>query len=71
VSRKGTRLVRAGKYVAEVEVERNPDDNPLGPYLSPADAIKLERVEKALRRGDLKAASQDAKVYEMTPVAAE
>jgi hypothetical protein len=71
MSRKGTRLVRAGKYVAEVEVERNPDENPLGPYLSLDDALKLERVQQALQRGDLEAASQDAKVYEMTLVAAE
>ncbi len=71
MSRKVTRLVHAGKYVAEVTVERIPDDGAWGPYLSLDDALKLERVERALRQGDLKAASQDAKVYEMKPVAAE
>ena len=34
MSRKVTRLVRAGKYVAEVTVERIPDDGAWGPCLS-------------------------------------
>ena len=66
-----SRLVHAGKYVAEVLVESMPDDEAWGPYLSLADALKLERVEKALKAGDLKAASKEARVYELTPVAAE
>jgi hypothetical protein len=75
MSRKVTRLVRAGKYVAEVTVESIPNDGAWGPYLSLDDAVKLQRVEKALRAGDcragdLNAASRDAKVYEMMPVAA-
>ncbi len=69
MSRKVTRLVHAGKYVAEVTIESIPDDGAWGPYLSLEDALKLERVEKALRDGDLRAASKDAKVYEMKPVA--
>ncbi len=71
MSRKVTRLVHAGKYVAEVTVDSIPDDGAWGPYLSVDDALKLERVEKALRAGDLKVAGKDAKVYELTPVAAE
>jgi hypothetical protein len=71
MSRMVTRLVHAGKYVAEVTVENIPDDGAWGPYLSIDDALKLERVEKALIAGDLKAASKDAKLYEMTPMAAE
>ena len=65
-----TRLVHAGNYAAEVTVESIPDDGAWGPYLSLDDAQKLERVEKALKAGDLKTASQEARVYELTPVAA-
>jgi len=65
------RLVHVGKYVAEVEVENIPDDDAWGPYLSLADALKLERVEKALKAGDLKAVGREARVYELKPVAAE
>lgn len=66
-----TRLVHAGKYVAEVSVESIPDDEAWGPYYSIDDARKLERVRKALEAGDLRGASRDAKVFEMKPVAAE
>ena len=65
------RLVRAGKFVAEVTVESLPDDGAWGPYVSLADALKLERVEAALKACDLEAAAREARVYEMTPVAAE
>lgn len=65
------RLVQAGKYVAEVTVESIPDDGAWGPYLSLDDALKIQRVEKALKAGDLKAAAQEASVYELKPVTAE
>ncbi len=65
------RLVHVGKYVAEVEVESLPDDEAWGPYLSLDDALKLERIEKALKAGDLKAAGAEARVFELKPVAAE
>lgn len=65
------RLVHAGMYVAEVTVESIPDDGAWGPYLSLEDALKLERVENALKAGDLKTASKEARVYELKPVAAE
>lgn len=66
-----TRLVHSGKYVAEVDVESIPDDDAWGPYLSLDDALKLQRVETALKVGDIKLASQEARVYELKPVAAE
>lgn len=65
------RLVHAGTYVAEVMVESIPDDDAWGPYLSLEDAKKLQRVEKALKAGDLRSASKEAQVYELKPVAAE
>jgi hypothetical protein len=71
MNRDVTRLVQAGKYVAEVTVVSIPDDGAWGPYLSLEDAKKLQTVEKALKRGDLKAAAQLARVYELRPVAAE
>ena len=71
MNHKTTRLVHAGKYVAEVAIELIPDDEAWGPYLSVEDGLKLERVQKALEAGDLKAAAALAQVYELTPVAAE
>ena len=53
----GTELVRVGKYAAEVDVTFLDEDQPLGPFLTPDDFRKVEAVQKALERGDLKAAA--------------
>jgi hypothetical protein len=63
-----TKLVHEGQYVAEVQVQLIEGDEAWSPYLSVDDARKLDEVRKALRREDLKRASQLAKVFEMTPV---
>lgn len=64
-----TKLVHEGRYVAEVEVELLETEDEWSPYLSLEDAYKLDDVREALRRGDVKAAAQHAKVYALTPVA--
>lgn len=63
------KLVHEGKYAAEVEVDLINDENGWGPYLSVADAQKLDHVREALRRGDIKSASQLARVFSLTPIA--
>lgn len=65
-----TRFVHAGRYAAEVQVELIPNDNAWGPYLSMEDALKLERVQDALEKGDLETASREAKVFELLPISA-
>jgi hypothetical protein len=67
-SRLHTKLIHEGQYAAEVEVELLEADEGWSPYLSLADAQKLDAVRKALRRGDLKQASQLARVFQLTPV---
>lgn len=67
--RKRTKLVHEGRYVAEVDVELIHDDTAWSPYLTPDDALKLDDVRAALRRGDLRAASSLARVFELRPVA--
>lgn len=69
--RKTTRLVHEGRYAAEVNIELIESDHEWSPYLSFADAKKLDEVRLALRRGDLKAAAAHGRVYELKPVAAE
>jgi hypothetical protein len=63
------KLVHEGQYVAEVEVELIDTDDGWSPYLSLADAYKLDDVRDALRRGDLKSATRLSRVYSLTPVA--
>ena len=65
---KRTKLVQEGRYVAEVEVELLQDDTGWSPYLTLADAYKLDDVRSALRRGDIGTASNLARVFELKPV---
>ena len=64
-----TKLIHEGQYVAEVDVELLESEDEWSPYLSLEDAYKLDDVREALRRGDLAAAAQHAKIYLLTPVA--
>lgn len=63
-----TKLIHEGQYAAEVEVELIDTEEGWAPYLSLQDAQKLDAVRKTLRRGDLKQASQLARVFQLTPV---
>jgi hypothetical protein len=68
--RKATKLVREGKYAAEVPVDLIEDETGWSPYLSPEDVRKLDTVRLALRRGDIIEASKYGRVFELTPLAA-
>ena len=63
-----TKLIHEGKYAAEVDIEWLEDDTEWSPYLSVADAQKLDAVREALRQGDLQRASQLARVFTLTPL---
>lgn len=67
--RYSTKLVRAGNYLAEVNVELVFTDDEWSPYLSVQDARKLDAVRDALEHGDLKTAQRSARVFILTPVA--
>ena len=70
-TRRQTKLVREGQYIAEVEVEIELADGAEGwaPYLSLDEARRLDAVREALRVGDIERASQQAKVFRLMPVA--
>ena len=71
MTRKQTKLVHEGEYVAEVDVELTDADNGTGwaPYLSLEEAKKLDDVRRALKREDLKAAGRVGRVFRLMPVA--
>ena len=71
MTRKTNKLVREGKYAAEVPVTLIEDETAWSPYLSLEDARKLDAVRLALRAGDLDAASRYGRVFELMPVAAK
>ena len=65
-----TKLVHAGEYAAEVEVELIDGDAGWPPYLSVRDAEKLDDVREALREGDLEHAARMSRVFRLTPIEA-
>ena len=67
-TRKRTKIVHEGKYIAEVDVELLENETGWSPYLSLDDAYKLDDVREALRRGDITAASRSSRVFSLTPV---
>ncbi|MDN5873364.1 MAG: hypothetical protein L0H29_03145 [Sinobacteraceae bacterium] len=69
-TRKRTKYVHEGKYVAEVNVELIEDDTEWSPYLSLEDAEKLDEIRAALKRADLDSASKHARVFTLQPIAA-
>ena len=67
-TRERTKLVHEGNYVAEVDVELIEEPEGWSPYLSLANAYRLDEVREALRRGDIKTAAKYARVFSLTPV---
>jgi hypothetical protein len=68
--RRTKKLIREGKYAAEVPVELIEDETAWSPYLSLDDAKKLDAVRLALRAGDVAAAAKHGRVFELHPVSA-
>ena len=64
------KLIHESEYAAEVEVELCTSETGWSPYLSVADAEKLDHVREALRRKDFKSAAKFGRVYRLTPVLA-
>ena len=69
MSRRRTKLVHEGDYVAEVDVDLLEDPEGWAPYLSMEDGYRLDDVREALRRGDVKTAAKYSRVFTLTPVA--
>ena len=65
-----TKFVHEGQYAAAVEVEWIESETGWSPYISLADAEKLDKVREALRQGDLAAVKQLGRLYRLTPVSA-
>jgi hypothetical protein len=65
-----TKLIREGRYIAEVDVELIETADDWSPYLSVEDSHKLDDVRNALKQRDLRTALRLARVYSLTPVAA-
>ena len=58
--REAIELIHEGKYAAEVPIDLEYTDEGWSPTMSGEDAVKLEAVRLALRRGDIAEASSTA-----------
>ncbi len=67
-TRKRTKYIHEGRYVAEVNVELVEDKTGWSPYLTVEDACRLDDVRDALRRSDISTASKLARVFRLEPV---
>ena len=67
-ARQKIKFVHEGQYVAEVAVAVIESEAGWSPTMSLEDAYKLDDVREALKSGDLKAAAQYGRVYELKPV---
>jgi hypothetical protein len=62
------KLLHEGRYAAEIPIDLIEDESGWSPYLSANDALKLDTVRDALRRGDIAGAAQHGRVFELVPV---
>ena len=67
--RQHKKLIREGQHLAEVNVDLIDTDEGWSPVISLDDAQKLDDVREALRRGDIKLASNLARIFTLTAVA--
>jgi hypothetical protein len=67
-TRKHTKLVHEGNYVAEVDIDIIDTNDGWSPYVSLDDALKLDDVREALKKADIASASRNSRVYELSRV---
>ena len=63
-----TRLVYSGEFAAKVDVDMIEEEGGWSPYLSVADAQKLDETREALKSRDLKKASSLGAVFKLIPL---
>lgn len=63
------KLIHEGHYLAEIDVELLVRDDEWSPYLSVADAYKLDDVREALKKGDTTTTARYGRVFTLTPIA--
>jgi hypothetical protein len=65
-----TKLIHEGRHAAEIPVDLIEDESGWSPYLSVEDALKLDAVRDALRRGDVAVAARHGRIFELVPLTA-
>ncbi len=68
MNRRQEKFIHVGNFVAKVELDLVNSEDSRFPCLSFADAQRLDKIRIALQKGDIKAAAQNAQIFQLTPV---
>lgn len=68
MTKRRSKLIHEGDYVAEVEIDLIETETGWSPLLSVEDAYRLDDVRDALRQGDLERAAKLGRIFTLTPV---
>ena len=68
IRRQQTKFIHEGQYAAEVEMDVLETEEGWSPYLSLADAEKLDEVQMLLHQGDLQRTEQLTRLFKLTPI---
>jgi|GEM_PF-2891402 len=64
-----TKRIYVGDVMAEIEIEMTDEPDAWGPHANPSELDRIDQLRKQLKAGDLRAASKNAKLYSIKPLA--
>ena len=68
MNRRQEKFIHVGNFVDRVEVDLVYTEGSWSPCLTLEDARILDKIRMALQKGDIKAAAQNAQIFQLTPV---
>jgi len=64
-----TKRIYVGDVMAEIDVVMIDEPHAWGPHIDPSELDRIDELRQALKSGDLKVASTEAKLYSVKPLA--
>ena len=64
-----TKRIYVGDVMTEIDVVMSDEPSAWGPHIDPSELDRIDQVRRALKSGNLKAASKQAKLYSIKPLA--
>lgn len=64
-----TKRIYVGDVMAEIDVAMSDEPEAWGPHIDPSELDRIDQLRRALKSGDLKAASEPARLYSVKPLA--
>jgi hypothetical protein len=64
-----TKRIYVGDVMAELDVVMSDEPDAWGPHVDPSELDRIDEVRRALKSGNLEAASKSARLYSVKPLA--